>query len=489
MFVCKVLCCVFTVLVSFGDAARILGVVPSPSYSHQIVFQKIWKELSLRGHQVTTITTDPINDHTLVNLTEINMRHLYKSLNVYVEKVMNSSFSEFMPALLDILEHTANNFLSHKPVQDLIKNETEKFDVVMVEYEYRSMLAFAQRFNAPLIVISSMDAQSSLCAAMGSPTHLIVYPDIMSPLEDNKSIFDRLQLVTFSLVFKIPDNVFIKPAQQSIVNKYFGKNYPTLEKIEESVSLALVNSDPIFHKVKPLVPTIVQLGGGFHRTETKPLPKELKNLLDAAENGFIYFSLGSNFKSKNLSKGTRDVLIETFAELPYTVLWKFEEDNIPNKPKNLITSKWFPQQDIFKHPKIKLFITQGGLQSTDEAIYDHIPMIGLPIFFDQKFNVNKMVNKGFGLSLDYKTMSKDEFKATILEVINNPKYRNKIKELAELALDQPMTGFEKAVWWIEYVIRHNGTKHLRRWMGKQNKSIQSTLLDEKIQQTRHVLTK
>lgn len=41
------------------------------------------------------------------------------------------------------------------------------------------------------------------------------------------------------------------------------------------------------------------------------------------------------------------------------------------------------------------------------------------------------------------------------------RYKEKVKELAELALDQPMTGLEKAVWWTEYVIRNKGAKHLR----------------------------
>lgn len=27
--------------------------------------------------------------------------------------------------------------------------------------------------------------------------------------------------------------------------------------------------------------------------------------------------------------------------------------------------------------------------------------------------------------------------------------------------DQPLTGVQKAAWWVEYVIRHNGTEHLR----------------------------
>lgn len=41
------------------------------------------------------------------------------------------------------------------------------------------------------------------------------------------------------------------------------------------------------------------------------------------------------------------------------------------------------------------------------------------------------------------------------------RYRERIKNLSELVLDEPMTGLEKAIWWTEYVLRHKGAKHLR----------------------------
>lgn len=33
--------------------------------------------------------------------------------------------------------------------------------------------------------------------------------------------------------------------------------------------------------------------------------------------------------------------------------------------------------------------------------------------------------------------------------------------LRQLIQDQPMKPLDRAVWWIEYVLRHNGAKHLR----------------------------
>lgn len=41
------------------------------------------------------------------------------------------------------------------------------------------------------------------------------------------------------------------------------------------------------------------------------------------------------------------------------------------------------------------------------------------------------------------------------------RYREGVKRLKQLILDEPMTGLEKAVWWTEYVIRNKGAKHLR----------------------------
>lgn len=74
------------------------------------------------------------------------------------------------------------------------------------------------------------------------------------------------------------------------------------------------------------------------------------------------------------------------------------------------------------HPNIKLFIYQGGLQSTEEAIYYGVPLIGYPVMWDQKHQVLNAMKMGMGMYLDYKNLSKEIIVATVNEVINNKRY-------------------------------------------------------------------
>jgi glucuronosyltransferase len=41
------------------------------------------------------------------------------------------------------------------------------------------------------------------------------------------------------------------------------------------------------------------------------------------------------------------------------------------------------------------------------------------------------------------------------------RYRNNIKKMSTLSKDEPERSLNRAVWWAEYVLRHNGAKHLR----------------------------
>ncbi|XP_046991120.1 UDP-glycosyltransferase UGT5-like [Schistocerca americana] len=212
---------------------------------------------------------------------------------------------------------------------------------------------------------------------------------------------------------------------------------------------------------RPHLPNIIEITGIHVATEQKPLPKDIKQFLDGAEHGVIYFSLGTNVRSNAMSDWKRQAFIEAFRELPQRVLWKWENDSLPSRPENVMVSKWLPQQDVLAHPNVRLFITQGGLQSLNEATYHAVPLLVIPFFCDQAHNAAKIQQTGAGVRLEYSDITKDALLRNIRTVLHDSKYRESMRTLSSIFREHQVDSLERAVRWVEYVIRHKGAPHLR----------------------------
>ena len=71
------------------------------------------------------------------------------------------------------------------------------------------------------------------------------------------------------------------------------------------------------------------------------------------------------------------------------------------------------------HPNVKLFISQGGLQSFQEAVYHGVPLIGIPFFADQQYNTKKIHETGIGLQLMFNKITKEMLSKSINEILHN----------------------------------------------------------------------
>lgn len=447
----------------FITSAKILAIVPSPSYSHQIAFRRIWIELSERGHQITLITADPMNNPKFGNIKEIDISNTYNVLskNNYTQliKEYKTDFLKVLNAFGQIVVDVGVVVLNNPEVKALLENKGETFDLLMLEFINPIVVPFMYRFKAPTIALMSFDISYLGHDCIGNPTHPILYPDINLGLSADLNFMERVVSALFSVFGRYFMNSIIAKVEEQVA-KHLGPDYPPILEEAKNIDMLFLNTNPIINQVRPSVPATIHLTG-LHLEESDTLAEDLKKHLDDSKNGVIYFSLGTNVKSSTIDPQTLKTLLETFSELPYDVLFKFDADNLSHKPSNVVIKDWFPQQEILRHPNVKLFITQGGIQSMEEAVYSRKPMIGIPFMGEQESNVKLMAKKGVGLYVNHLSINKDEFKETILEVITNPKYKQKVEELAKLALDQPMTGVAKAIWWTEYVLRHKGAKHLK----------------------------
>ncbi|KAJ8922404.1 hypothetical protein NQ315_004350 [Exocentrus adspersus] len=466
----KTILLLIAIICNTCESARILAVMPTPSFSHQVVFQPLWKSLLSRGHEITLLTTDPIKNSNYSNLRQVDWSfayHLWQNKHNISKMIINfrhnkiKCFNQFV----DMMHEITSLELEHEDVQKLINDKNERFDLAIIEFLHPVMLAFSERFSCPYIGVSSMDLTTLGHEAMGNPSNSAVYTDFLVPYDSNMCFVERLLNTLSYLLVSLYFNFYMYPKSDNVVKKYFGGNLPKLQEIQKKASMAFVNTHPALHDVRPLMPNVIQLGGAIHLHNLTALPMvlilDLEKFLNESQNAVIYFSLGSNVRVRDLPGETLNVLLETFVQSPFRVVWKVEATDVIKNASNIYTGRWLPQQEILAHKSVKAFVTQGGQQSIEEAVYYGVPMIGLPFYVDQFANIRRLSKRGACIGLDVQNIRKKDFEKAIYEIITNQSYLNAVQELSTLMKEEPISSLEKAIWWTEYVIRHNGAKLLK----------------------------
>ncbi|XP_026304574.1 UDP-glucuronosyltransferase 2B18 isoform X6 [Piliocolobus tephrosceles] len=221
----------------------------------------------------------------------------------------------------------------------------------------------------------------------------------------------------------------------------------------------LIRNSWNFQFPHPLLPN-VDFVGGLHCKPAKPLPKEMEEFVQSSgENGVVVFTLGSMVT--NMKEERANVIASALAQIPQKVLWRFDGNKPDTLGLNTRLYKWIPQNDLLGHPKTRAFITHGGANGIYEAIYHGVPMVGIPLFADQPDNIAHMKIKGAAVQLDFDTMSSTDLANALKTVINDPLYKENVMKLSRIQHDQPVKPLDRAVFWIEFVMRHKGAKHLR----------------------------
>lgn len=79
--------------------------------------------------------------------------------------------------------------------------------------------------------------------------------------------------------------------------------------------------------------------------------------MDGANDGVVYFSLGSNMKGMSVPEHIRAAFIKAFQRFPKVrVMWKWEADTeLVGKPDNVLIRKWFPQKSVLGKVYLKIF--------------------------------------------------------------------------------------------------------------------------------------
>ncbi|XP_026467800.1 UDP-glucuronosyltransferase 2C1-like [Ctenocephalides felis] len=445
---------------------NILCIMAMASPSHHIWNKAIMQTLASNGHNVTALSIDT-DETSGPNIHYLKINGVYESLYSGDEPFDLLEFSK--KSLIGITVDTAKWFLTvcraslrSEGVQRLLEYPKDfKFDLVIFDYTNLPCLhGFVSRFNSPpQIGITAFANPPHTSDLVGSPNFVSLKPHYTTTMGSTMSFLERLYNSLLYSVELVQRRMLIWWVRNE-VREVFGDDELDVGALEKEVELVMVNSHPGMDVPEPVLPNVIQVGG-LQIKEPKALPEDLKRFLESSKKGSVLFSLGTNMKSEIIGEEKISMFINAISRFPeYNFLWKIELEN-RTFPKNLMVRKWLPQNNVLAHPNIKLFITHGGLLSSQESTWHGVPIIGMPFFVDQHTNVQKSVDAGVGEKLDFFQLTEEIVYQKIKMILENTSYRQKMALRSSRFRDRPMHPLQEATWWCEYVLRHNGAPHLK----------------------------
>lgn len=103
-------------------------------------------------------------------------------------------------------------------------------------------------------------------------------------------------------------------------------------------------------------------------------------------------------------------------------------------PTNVIVVDRAPQVQLLK--RATLCITHAGFNTTLETLSQGVPMVAIPISYDQPGSAARIKRHGVGEFIEVDELSVDRLYALIQKVLNNPAYREKAQHFKKLIAER-----------------------------------------------------
>ncbi|XP_069746449.1 UDP-glucuronosyltransferase 2A1-like isoform X3 [Narcine bancroftii] len=311
--------------------------------------------------------------------------------------------------------------LSKEQCDGLLRNRTlmqklraSRFEVVLIDPVFPCGDLLALKLGVPFIFtlrFTPAFTAERLCGQLPAPPSYV--PATLSELSNDMTFTERIQNVLYTIMYD-----WIMKQMWRHWDSYYSEvlgEPTTLCEVMGKADIWLIRTYWDFEFPRPLLPNFVFVGG-LHCQPSKPLPQ---------------------------------------------VLWRYAGEAPKTLASNTKLYNWLPQNDLLGHPKTRAFITHGGTNGIYEAIYHGVPIIGIPLFADQPDNMVHMKAKGVAVVLQFPTLTRQDLVDALNTVINDTRYKENAMKLFQIQHDQPTGPLNRSVFWIEFVIRHGGAKHLR----------------------------
>ncbi|XP_069746483.1 UDP-glucuronosyltransferase 2A2-like isoform X1 [Narcine bancroftii] len=444
--------------------------------SHWINLKSIIHLLMERGHNVTVAVNSAasyvdFSEPSLIKFEVFQVPFTSKMYNDILEAILEfwiyerpqlspwttyRRFNTFIEKTRALGKQMCDGLLKNRTLMQKLRDD--KFEVMLIDPINRCGDLLALKLGVPFIFtlrFSPAFTAERLCGQMPSPCSYV--PATLSELTNDMSFTERIQNVLYTLMYD-----WIMKQMWRHWDSYYSEvlgEPTTLCEVMGKADLWLIRTYWDFEFPRPLLPNFVFVGG-LHCQPSKPLPQEMEEFLQSSgDHGIVVFSLGSMIK--NLTDEKANLIAEALGKIPQKVLWRYAGEPPKTLASNTKLYNWLPQNDLLGHPKTRAFITHGGTNGIYEAIYHGVPMVGIPLFADQPDNMVHMKAKGVAVVLQFPTLTRQDLVDALNTVINDTRYKKNAMKLFQIQHDQPTGPLNRSVFWIEFVIRHGGAKHLR----------------------------
>ena len=451
MIMAIVLQLVFILFFQLTTAENII-FLSLPFYGHINPMVETANELTNLGH--TSYILTPERYRTKFNSQKPGVNFIIFNESPEIFELNKITFKFFtlrdeapLFPMLRALEKACDHYLYDDKLFQTLKSMNASLAVIDGNIMSLCLTIFAYKLDIPFLFLG-LHVQIYWHRTPWAPA---VFPNKLSQFSDKMTFIQRLvnTLLTLS-EYILPLGVPSKSVQEYVPER---PNIDFRDLIRQA-ELYIMDADPYLDFPLSALPNVKYIGG-LATTPAKRLQGELLKFVNASKHGIIVVSHGSlvSWQSDHVKK-----MEEAFSKIKYDVVWKHSNSSYSHR--NVLLTKWMPQNDLLGHPNTKLFITHCGNNGQYESLYHAVPMIGFPIFADQFYNCHRLPVKGFGLSMDMYDYSVSELIKNIEEVIENPKYKKSIAKASEMFRSQKERPAERAARHIDEIIRYGGS-HLR----------------------------
>ncbi|XP_078283598.1 UDP-glucuronosyltransferase 2C1-like isoform X2 [Rhinoraja longicauda] len=469
-----VLCVTITLSSPIIRAARIL-VVPVDG-SHWINMKILIEELLLRGHSITVLSQSTSwyikespdlyqsimidmprgseNYNVMENIIQKTLENLQKGSTVWGKINLQYEMFRFIFECHQWVKEFNKAIFENNSLLNQLKNAN--FELLLTDPVFGTGPMLAYYLKVPLVynVRWLVGGEGHLLTAPSPPSYI---PLTGSSFTDNMNFLQRTQNVLQSLNELLIVEFLIYPLYNEFCHRYLGPD-TDFKSILLRADVWLMRVDFVFEFPRPTMPNIVYIGG-FQCKPARPLAAEFQEFVQSSgKHGLVVMSLGTIIKSLPMEITMK--IAEALSQIPQKVIWRYDGETPPNIGNNTLLAKWIPQNDLLGHPNTRAFVSHGGTNGIYEAIYHGVPVVGMPLLFDQFDNVVRLASRGAAKVINVATMHSTDLLQALNEVINGTSYGDNLKRLSALHRDQPESPMERAVFWVEYVARHKGAGHL-----------------------------